>query len=105
MAADRMPNERPFNSHMPSHNHGFGRGRGRGRNWNQGRGSRRIGHWEPAQGAWFPDHNSQPRDPQSTVLTSSPATLSDGRPPLLPTPQGRFSNTQRSEVICFRCDK
>jgi hypothetical protein len=105
MVADCMPKERPFNSNMPSHNHGFGRGRGRGRNWNQGRGSRRTGHWEPTQGAWFPDRNSQPRDPQSAVLTSSPATLSNGRPPLLPTPQGRFSNTQRSEVICFRCDK
>jgi hypothetical protein len=44
MAADRMPKERPFNSHMPNHNHGFGRGHGRGRNWNQGRGSRRTGH-------------------------------------------------------------
>jgi hypothetical protein len=52
MVANRVPNERPFKSNMPSHNHnphhGFGIGCGRGRNWNQGRGSRRTGHWEPA---------------------------------------------------------
>jgi hypothetical protein len=90
MAVDRVLNESIFNSNMPSHNHNphhrFGRERGCGRNWNQGRGSRRTRHWEPAQGAWFPDRHSQPRDPQSTVITSSPATLSDGRPLLLPTP-------------------
>jgi hypothetical protein len=42
IAADRVPNERIFNSNMPSHNHNphhrFGRGRDRGMNWNQGRG-------------------------------------------------------------------
>ncbi|CAL9010557.1 unnamed protein product [Prunus brigantina] len=82
MAADRASNECTLNSNMPSHNHNPHHGFGRGR-----------------------DRHSQPRDQQSAAVTSSPATLSDGRPPLLPTPQGNSSNTQRTEVICFWCDK
>ncbi|KAF9670097.1 hypothetical protein SADUNF_Sadunf13G0033200 [Salix dunnii] len=106
MAADRVPN----NSNIPSHNHNpphhrFGRGYGRGRNWDQKHGSRRTKHWKPTQGTWFSDRQSQPRNPQSAIVTPSPTRLSDGRPPLLPTPQDNSSNTQRSEVICFRCDK
>ncbi|KAJ6379590.1 hypothetical protein OIU76_016264 [Salix suchowensis] len=98
MAVDRVPNEHSFNSKLPSHNHNkFGRGCGR--NWNQGhdfgrgRGTRKTGHREQAQGAWCPDLRPQHRDSQSTVF-SSPATLSDGCPPLLQTPQGRAPQTQ-----------
>ncbi|CAB4289547.1 unnamed protein product [Prunus armeniaca] len=111
MAADRMPNERISNSNMPGCNQNpyprSGRGCGHGRNWNQehnGRGFRRKDHWEPNQGTWVPNRASQPRDRQYEAITSSPKTLSNGCPPLLPTPQGNssnahslfHSNTQRS---------
>ncbi|XP_021826102.1 uncharacterized protein LOC110766987 [Prunus avium] len=51
-----------MSSHNHNPHHGFGRRRGHDRNWNQGRGSRRTEHWEPTQGAWFPDSHSQSRD-------------------------------------------
>ncbi|KAF9664325.1 hypothetical protein SADUNF_Sadunf16G0006700 [Salix dunnii] len=102
MAADQVPNEHSFNSRLPSPNynpnHRFGRGRGR--NWNQGHGSgrgpRRTGQWEPTQGAWTPDRHSQPRDPRSAIIPST-VILSDGRPPLLPTPSGRAPNSQHEQ--------
>ncbi|KAJ6379227.1 hypothetical protein OIU76_015946 [Salix suchowensis] len=125
MAADRVPNEHNFNSKLPSHNH-TNFGRNRGRNWNQGRGSRRTGQWEQAQKNWpsnqHPQHRGWPSNqhphhrewppnqhsqhcaPQSTTIPSHP-TLSDGRPPLLPTPQNSPSKFLQNGVVCFRCDK
>ncbi|CAL8989130.1 unnamed protein product [Prunus brigantina] len=112
MAADRRSTERNSNlnstGHNQTHSYGSGRGRERGRNWNQGhsgRGSRRANSWESTQGNWVPDHRTQSRDQQHTFITPSYATLSDGRLPLFPKSHGNSPNTQRANVICFRCDK
>ncbi|CAB4309565.1 unnamed protein product [Prunus armeniaca] len=94
MAADRRSTERNSSpnstGHNPTHSYGSGRGRGRGRNWNQGHNGHR---------------RTQSHDQQHASVVPSFATLTDGRPPLLPTPHGNSPNTQRADVICFRCDK